>query len=174
MNDIQNHSLGRLGQQLADSLEATYLKDDLIDRIKGLVERENSDHELMLSHTKFVQASGVCTAVVGALADRKEAHLVNEALLAHLQKLEFFSNEFEVQHFDQTLKDYEELIWDSKNFGSPLTPMLVGHKFAEKVGQKENETIQKFGMAFFVEQMRTNFQKLYTMPHGIRLNEVGS
>ena len=169
---LENHSLGRLGRDLADELVATYLKDDLIDRIHGHRDREGVEVELLLAHTKFVQTAGVNTAVIGALADRKEAHLVLESLYAALEEKAYLASDYEKQHFDRTVKEYESLVWDMNNFGSPLTPALVGRKFAEKIGLPDSELLQKFGMAHFVERMRLVFQKLYVAPHGIRLNPV--
>jgi hypothetical protein len=172
VHPLENHLPARLGKDLADELEATYLKDDLLARIKGHGQREGLDGPLLLAHTKFVQAAGVATAVLGAVADRKEAHQVLEAFYAALQNQGFLATDFEKENFDAALKAYEEVVWDSNNFGSPLTPALVGRKFAEAAGKQDNEILQKFGMAHFVERMRIVFQKLYILPHGIRLNPV--
>ena len=171
---LENHSTGRLGRNLAEQLEATYLKDDLLQRVRGHVEREQAEYEVVLAHTKFVQVAGVNTAVLGAVADRREAHQVLLALYSGLEDRGFLANDYERQHFAQTIQEYETLVWDKSNFGSPLTPALVGKKYSEKVGKPENEPLQKFGMAHFVERMRTEFQKLYVVPHGIRLNQVNS
>lgn len=170
---LENHCAGRLGLDLADNLEATYLKDDLVERVEGHGAREGVEKELLFAHTKFVQACGVCTAVLGAVADRREAHLVLQSFYAGLEQHRFLALGYEREHFDPTLREYEALIWAPENFGSPLTPALVGRKFAEKVGKPGSEALQKFGMAHFVERMRTVFQKLYVVPHGIRLNPVG-